>query len=125
MACILSHCRNNSYCHHSYGDKTPKSLVAQLFSVIWIMIGITLCSMLTATLSSAFTNVTVDYYCYDIYKFPYLFLLFQNVLETKLSISIIKLMVTSSLLIACLHKTCCCPGNSDLRERAQVLSEKF
>ncbi|XP_068709551.1 uncharacterized protein [Montipora foliosa] len=45
-----------------YGDKTPKSLVAQLFSVIWIMIGITLCSMLTATLSSAFTNVTVDYY---------------------------------------------------------------
>ncbi|XP_068712180.1 uncharacterized protein [Montipora foliosa] len=45
-----------------YGDKTPKSLMARLFSVIWIMIGITLCSMLTATLSSAFTNVTVDYY---------------------------------------------------------------
>ncbi|XP_068712179.1 potassium voltage-gated channel subfamily B member 1-like [Montipora foliosa] len=45
-----------------YGDKTPKTLMARMFSVIWIMIGITLCSMLTATLSSAFTNVTVDYY---------------------------------------------------------------
>ncbi|XP_068712184.1 uncharacterized protein [Montipora foliosa] len=45
-----------------YGDKTPKTLMARFFSVIWIMIGITLCSMLTATLSSAFTNVTVDYY---------------------------------------------------------------
>ena len=58
----LSHCRNNSDCAYRYGDKTPKSLMARLFSVIWIMIGITLCSMLTATLSSAFTNVTVDYY---------------------------------------------------------------
>ena len=44
----------------------------------------------------------------------------QNVLETKLSIYIIKLMVTSSLLIACLHKTCCCREVSDLSERAQV-----
>ena len=50
-------------------------------------------------------------------------MLFQNVLETKLSISIIKSMVTSSLLIACLHKTCCCPEVSDLRERAQVKCE--
>ncbi|XP_068743355.1 uncharacterized protein [Montipora capricornis] len=36
--------------------------MARMFSVIWIMIGITLCSMLTATMCSAFTNVTVDYY---------------------------------------------------------------
>lgn len=47
---------------HSYGDKTPKSIQARLFSVLWIMIGITFCSILTATLSSALTNVTVERY---------------------------------------------------------------
>ena len=45
---------------HRYGDKTPKSIKARLFSVLWIMIGITFCSILTATLSSALTNVTVE-----------------------------------------------------------------
>ena len=45
-----------------YGDKTPKSFISRLFSVIWIMTGITVCSLLTATLSSALTNEQVDYY---------------------------------------------------------------
>ena len=34
-------------------------------------------------------------------------------------------MVTSSLLIACLHKTCCCREVSDLSERAQVETRCF
>lgn len=46
----------------SYGDKTPKSIIARLFSVLWIMIGVTMCSILTATLSSALTSVTVERY---------------------------------------------------------------
>ena len=43
-----------------YGDKTPKSVIARLFAVGWIMIGVTLCSLLVATLSRALTSVTVE-----------------------------------------------------------------
>ena len=43
-----------------YGDKTPKSVAARLFAVGWIMIGVTICSILTATLSSALTSVEVE-----------------------------------------------------------------
>ena len=52
----------DTVCFCRYGDKTPKSFISRLFSVIWIMTGITICSLLTATLSSAFTNEQVDYY---------------------------------------------------------------
>ena len=45
-----------------YGDKTPKSTFARLFAVVWIMIGVTMCSILTATLSSALTSVNVERY---------------------------------------------------------------
>ena len=48
--------------NYRYGDKTPKSTIGRLFSVVWIIIGITICSILTATLSSALTNVTVEKY---------------------------------------------------------------
>ena len=46
----------------SYGDKTPKSATARLFSVVWIITGVTMCSILTATLSSALTSVTIERY---------------------------------------------------------------
>lgn len=49
-----------------YGDKTPKSISGRLFSVVWIITGITVCSILTATLSSALTNVTVSVERYDV-----------------------------------------------------------
>ena len=48
--------------HFRYGDKTPKSITGRLFSILWIIIGITICSILTATLSSALTSVTVEKY---------------------------------------------------------------
>ena len=35
-----------------YGDKTPKSVPARLFSVMWILIGIILFSVITAMLAS-------------------------------------------------------------------------
>ena len=38
-----------------YGDKVPKSILARLFSVIWIVIGITTFSLVTAMLSSEIT----------------------------------------------------------------------
>jgi len=53
---------NNFECliFRRYGDKTPRSVAARLFAVGWIMIGVTICSILTATLSSALTSVTVE-----------------------------------------------------------------
>ena len=41
-----------------YGDKSPKSIPARLFAVVWIMIGITTFSLITATLSSELTKLT-------------------------------------------------------------------
>lgn len=36
-----------------YGDRAPKSIIARLFAVLWILLGITIFSMYTATLTSA------------------------------------------------------------------------
>ena len=35
-----------------YGDKTPKSVQARIFSIIWIIIGIATFSLITAALTS-------------------------------------------------------------------------
>ena len=45
-----------------YGDKTPKSVLARLFAVMWILIGVTVCSVMTATLTDALTSVKNDKY---------------------------------------------------------------
>ena len=37
-----------------YGDKTPKSVLGRLFSVIWIFIGITIFTLITAMLTAEF-----------------------------------------------------------------------
>ena len=41
-----------------YGDKTPKSIPGRLFSIIWIIMGITTFSFVTAVLSSEIHNVS-------------------------------------------------------------------
>ena len=62
-----------------YGDKVPKSTLARLFSVIWIIIGITIFSLLTAMLTteihagnsqprSKMTDVTVGVIRYHLYE---------------------------------------------------------
>ena len=38
-----------------YGDKAPKSRTARVFSVVWILIGITVCSIFTASLTNIVT----------------------------------------------------------------------
>lgn len=40
-----------------YGDKVPKSIMARLFSVFWICIGVTTFSLVTAILSSEFNKI--------------------------------------------------------------------
>ncbi|KAL9983623.1 hypothetical protein ACROYT_G005822 [Oculina patagonica] len=39
-----------------YGDKAPKSIIARLFCIVWIMIGLTVCSVMTATLTTALSS---------------------------------------------------------------------
>lgn len=39
-----------------YGDKVPKSAAARIFSVVWILVGITIFSLITAMLSSEITR---------------------------------------------------------------------
>lgn len=41
-----------------YGDKSPKFVVSRLFSVIWILIGITISSMFTAALTNEITSAS-------------------------------------------------------------------
>lgn len=47
----------------SYGDKTPRSVIGRLFSVLWIFVGITIVSFFTATITSAITIATVKNPC--------------------------------------------------------------
>ncbi|XP_078358438.1 uncharacterized protein LOC144643151 [Oculina patagonica] len=42
-----------------YGDRVPKSLLARLFGVLWILTGIVLCSFFTATFTSALTSSSI------------------------------------------------------------------
>ena len=39
-----------------YGDKTPKSHAGRLFAIVWILIGITICSIFTASLTTEVIN---------------------------------------------------------------------
>lgn len=47
-------------CLFRYGDHAPKSLVAKLFAVLWIMLGITVFTMYTATLTTALSANIAD-----------------------------------------------------------------
>ena len=40
-----------------YGDKAPKSIQARIFAIIWIVIGITTFSLITATLTSVIVAI--------------------------------------------------------------------
>lgn len=46
-----------------YGDKIPKLLASRVFSVLWILIGITICSMFTASLTTEITNANLPENC--------------------------------------------------------------
>jgi len=38
-----------------YGDKTPRSFIGRLFGVLWILLGLIVITMFTATVTSALT----------------------------------------------------------------------
>lgn len=39
-----------------YGDKTPRSFFGRLFGVLWILLGVIVVTMFTATVTSALTH---------------------------------------------------------------------
>ncbi|XP_028415864.1 uncharacterized protein LOC114539437 [Dendronephthya gigantea] len=43
-----------------YGDRVPRSILGRIFSIFWIMIGICICSIFTATLTTALTTITLE-----------------------------------------------------------------
>jgi hypothetical protein len=45
-----------------YGDKTPKSVFGRVFGVIWILVGLIIIAMFTATATNALTliNIGID-----------------------------------------------------------------
>lgn len=43
-----------------YGDRAPKSLQGRAFAVIWILIGICIISIFTATLTTSLTTVSLE-----------------------------------------------------------------
>ena len=45
----------SAFFYFRYGDKTPRSLLARLFAIVWMVSGIILLSMFTAQVSSRLT----------------------------------------------------------------------
>ncbi|EDO45791.1 predicted protein [Nematostella vectensis] len=45
-----------------YGDKAPKFLLARLFSVVWMFVGLVMVSLLTATMTTALTSGRIENY---------------------------------------------------------------
>ena len=43
----------------SYGDKIPKSAAGRVFAALWILVGITICSIFTASLTATITETSV------------------------------------------------------------------
>ena len=43
-----------------YGDKAPKSIVARIFSIIWILLGLVIMAIFMANITSALTAVSLQ-----------------------------------------------------------------
>ena len=77
---------DRSLFYFSYGDKTPRSLLARLFAIVWMVSGIILLSMFTAQVSSRLTaqELRSDHHLFGKKvnrNFPFFFIsFFQNIL---------------------------------------------
>jgi len=57
---LLNHIIIQNLVCYRYGDRAPKSVVARLFAITWILFGITIFSMYTAALTTALTTSVSD-----------------------------------------------------------------
>ena len=46
--------------YFSYGDRSPRSILGRGFAIFWIIIGICICSIFTATLTTSLTTITLE-----------------------------------------------------------------
>lgn len=44
-----------------YGDRSPRSIPARIFGIIWTLIGLVIISVLVGALSTTLTSVTVEH----------------------------------------------------------------
>lgn len=52
-------------CYFRYGDQIPRSIIGRLFGIAWILTGVTLIAVFTASITSAITVVSVKGSCTD------------------------------------------------------------
>ena len=45
---------------HRYGDKAPKSILARVFSMIWIQLGLIIMAIFTANVTSTLTALSLE-----------------------------------------------------------------
>ena len=50
----------NAVYPHRYGDKTPKSVVGRIFSIIWIQLGLVIMAIFMAHITSALTVLNLE-----------------------------------------------------------------
>lgn len=43
-----------------YGDRSPRSILGRTFAVVWILVGVCICSIFTATLTTSLTAISLD-----------------------------------------------------------------
>ena len=62
LQCTFCHlqCKRNVLNWHRYGDKTPKSIAARIFSVIWILFGLIGMAIFTGNVTSALTALSLE-----------------------------------------------------------------
>ena len=58
--CYSTYQNHFIYLCNSYGDKSPKSIVARIFSIIWIMLGLIAMAIFTANVTSALTAASLE-----------------------------------------------------------------
>ena len=46
--------------HFRYGDKAPRSFIARVFAFFWVLIGLVIISIFTATVTTALTALSLN-----------------------------------------------------------------
>ena len=53
-------CNQNSVFSTRYGDRAPRSFIARIFAFIWVLIGLVIISIFTATVTTSLTALSLS-----------------------------------------------------------------